>query len=902
MTLGTTLFTEEHRFYFFGRDRDIDDLAEHITKHPLVVLFGASGSGKTSLINVGLCPRLMQGRHQSKAWDFVSLQPGSTPLETLKSKSAKWLEWRDLTVTKKTSRQVLMVIDQFEELFTTSRQEITAFSDAILRLALLPDMHILLALRSDYYSQLMSSPLGKVAQNRLVYIFPLDRAGLHDAITEPAESAGSEIEVALVERLINDTLGEPGALPFLQETLAVLWRRLKQPRLTLSDYENLTQSVEGTRSGLEAAMALHAEEVLKQFPPTSAMLTKRIFMRLVQFGEGRQHTRRTQTEEQLQAESTGGAEVASVIGSLVQERLLTVHADTSDGVRRINLAHEKLIEGWPRLIEWIEELQEGEKQRRRLEEKAIEHGRLGINHALLDDKELQEADNYLKSDAGKVLGQSEQLAILITHSRIALNPGWHSLGTFLLGGAVLCIALWLGVVYLGLFQLEHNVQIAIWLGILLLLVAGFSGIWFSTRRHVYWLQTITQGLGQRKIAHWTVSIGLISSMVGYLLVGLPFMHQIQHCRAAGFQLPTRNVTNVALVNHGIDPYNADVVYRILTNQASIDAWLTTDEEAAQCPLFFNKVANLQPIQDSTGGSSILASIDNAAAVGQPKSVDASCFAVGELAFALVKAIDPQTIIITDDSDALTVDLCKLWSLNYDGQVALAAGNLVEAERLLHQAVQEDPTYAIAHMNLGDVYRMQGDIDSTLEHYKSAITLAPDNGYFHHKLADLYHDLWIAAPDTVHFELAEQAYQAAINANPNLVEAYSGLANLYITGYVKLDQATQLLDSAWAILAVSTTYAPEDKARLQSVLSKNLGLLAYNNENYSAAITYLQQADTFSNAYDLEILNYLGLAYKVSAKADEACTTWSRLELIMSEQQLQLPERLVQELAVCKGQP
>ena len=206
------------------------------------------------------------------------------------------------------------------------------------------------------------------------------------------------------------------------------------------------------------------------------------------------------------------------------------------------------------------------------------------------------------------------------------------------------------------------------------------------------------------------------------------------------------------------------------------------------------------------------------------------------------------------------------------------------------------------MNLGDVYRMQGDIDSTLEHYKSAITLAPDNGYFHHKLADLYHDLWIAAPDTVHFELAEQAYQAAINANPNLVEAYSGLANLYITGYVKLDQATQLLDSAWAILAVSTTYAPEDKARLQSVLSKNLGLLAYNNENYSAAITYLQQADTFSNAYDLEILNYLGLAYKVSAKADEACTTWSRLELIMSEQQLQLPERLVQELAVCKGQP
>jgi tetratricopeptide (TPR) repeat protein len=254
----------------------------------------------------------------------------------------------------------------------------------------------------------------------------------------------------------------------------------------------------------------------------------------------------------------------------------------------------------------------------------------------------------------------------------------------------------------------------------------------------------------------------------------------------------------------------------------------------------------------------------------------------------------------EESEALLVDSCRLWSLNNEGYAALVAGDLVRAEQLLAQALQEDPDYAIAHINLGDVYLAQGHTDQALAEYHTAVDLAPGEARFNHKLADKYHDLWLNARDEERLLLAEKYYQAAITANPGFVEPYSGLANLYIMGGVKLDQAKRHLDDAWAILEGSAAYSPLEKTRLKSALRKNFGLLAYNHQDYAAAITYFEEADALSDDFDIDILGILGVAYQAIEQHDQACAAWLRLEQLLQEKGLNAPEWLVTRLTACKS--
>jgi hypothetical protein len=123
-------------------------------------------------------------------------------------------------------------------------------------------------------------------------IAPLRGKALREAIQQPATDLGVYLEAGLLERLLADAADEPGVLPLVQETMEQLWGKMQRRLLPLNAYERLGS---GGRSGLTVAVATKADDTLKGLSEPQQAMARRIFLRLVQFGEGRANTRRQQS-------------------------------------------------------------------------------------------------------------------------------------------------------------------------------------------------------------------------------------------------------------------------------------------------------------------------------------------------------------------------------------------------------------------------------------------------------------------------------------------------------------------------------------------------------------------------------------------------------------------------------
>ncbi len=132
--------------------------------------------------------------------------------------------------------RLLLVVDQFEEIFTLGQATAAAFQGRLLELIAARACYVVLTVRADFYPDLMISPLWGSIQHHRCEVLPLDAGGLRQAIIQPAQAVGVAVEPALVERLVADAAGEPGILPIVQETLRLLWDRLDQRSLTLGAY------------------------------------------------------------------------------------------------------------------------------------------------------------------------------------------------------------------------------------------------------------------------------------------------------------------------------------------------------------------------------------------------------------------------------------------------------------------------------------------------------------------------------------------------------------------------------------------------------------------------------------------------------------------------------------------
>ena len=422
---GMVPFDEADSARFFGREQEVQELVERLRLHPFLAVIGASGSGKSSLVRAGLIPALRKSQaFGSGDWVVRTMRPGAAPLETL--------------------TQLITDIPRARELGA-----VDSGADAVAELALPAGVRLLLVVdqyrrnlhhrwqrRKHSSNRCNGLPLrrllcGADGAGRFLRRPDVRRYGARSRPTgsrlrrwaKPAcaarscgrpNSAGVAVEAALVERLVADAAGEPGVLPLVQETLVLLWERLERRFLPMRAYEALvlTRDAYGgqpseERSGLQVAIARRADATLAKPDQAQQVIARRIFLRLIQFGEGRADTRRQQPLDALRSAGDDPRLFDQTLQQLAASRLLTLSGTETNDERptandqsstnggatpssivhrpssaNVDIAHEALIGGWPALQGWLSERRESELTRRRLEDKAQEWARLGANPAV----------------------------------------------------------------------------------------------------------------------------------------------------------------------------------------------------------------------------------------------------------------------------------------------------------------------------------------------------------------------------------------------------------------------------------------------------------------------------------------------------------------------------------------
>lgn len=432
---GMRPFSENDESRFFGRDGEIDELLNRLRLESFLTVIGASGSGKSSLVFAGLISKLKQsGLFGTGQWCIRSFRPGTRPLANLQAVlggdvTALEVRIKQLLSTESDAQRFLLVVDQLEEVFTQGGAEATTFQETLLRLMGIPNVYLILTVRADFYPDLMGSLLWERMSPHRFEVLPLNTTGLKQAIVKPAEGVDVYVDPVLVERLLVDAKGEPGVLPLIQETLVLLWEKLKRRFLPLSAYELLVLSRPDYGStpnqpctGLQVAIAYRADAALADLETEEQrVIARRIFLRLIQFGEGRPNTRRQQLEENLRSSADDLNRFKNTLDHFANRRLLTFSGAQDSQNRTVDIAHEALISGWPTLQQWIAARQEAEQTRRRLEDKTLDWLKLNKKGGLLDIVELEEVKRWLATSDATELGYDQSLTDLVVASQADID-------------------------------------------------------------------------------------------------------------------------------------------------------------------------------------------------------------------------------------------------------------------------------------------------------------------------------------------------------------------------------------------------------------------------------------------------------------------------------------------------
>ena len=399
---GMRPFSREQEDLFFGRDGEIEAVISGLRRQRFVAIIGPSASGKSSLALAGVAPRLRHhGLDGGEGWHVETLRVGRDPVAELSLATGRWR-------AAPSRRPLLLVIDQLEELYAPAVADAREFEDALAALVDDPDIHVVVTVRADFYPNLMSGHLWPLISRSRVEVVPLTGHGLREAIRAPARARSVVVAEALVERLAAETEGQPGLLPFLQETLVTLWGALDHRLLTLEAYES-----SGDRAGTSAvqqAIRRVADDAVGEIEanhPGAERLVRNMLVSLVQFGQGRPDTRRQVPVADLAGAAPDQTIFDSVFTTLVERRLVTVDQG-ADGTQVADLSHEAIIRGWPTLAAWIEEDRAAEAAGRRLHAEAEEwreretggHPDVG----LLQSLDLEDARRWLAAAADEGRG------------------------------------------------------------------------------------------------------------------------------------------------------------------------------------------------------------------------------------------------------------------------------------------------------------------------------------------------------------------------------------------------------------------------------------------------------------------------------------------------------------------
>jgi DNA-binding SARP family transcriptional activator/ABC-type glycerol-3-phosphate transport system substrate-binding protein len=330
---GLAFYDVTDRESFFGRDDEIAACLARLDSSRFLVVSGPSGCGKSSLVRAGLVPALQRRGHSVTV--FV---PGRDPDTAL----------AEARVTG--GRTTLLVVDQLEELLALdgAPEAAESFCTALATHAseVAP---VVVAIRADRLAALAANPtLARLTEQGLHLVSPMRDESLRAAIEGPAEQAGLRLEHGLVDLLVRDTEGEPGALPLLSHALVETWRRRDGRVLTVEGYR--------ATGGIRGAVARSADRLYESLTAEERTTLRSLLLRLVATSPDGEPIR-----SRVSSRVLGGDPARErLIGLLVRTRLVTAEADT------VEVAHEALVRAWPRLRSWLDEDAAGQRILRHL--------------------------------------------------------------------------------------------------------------------------------------------------------------------------------------------------------------------------------------------------------------------------------------------------------------------------------------------------------------------------------------------------------------------------------------------------------------------------------------------------------------------------------------------------------
>jgi WD40 repeat protein/DNA-binding SARP family transcriptional activator len=372
---GLRSFTEADAADFFGREELVERLAARMRETTrgsrLLAVVGPSGSGKSSLVRSGLVPALRRGALPgSDSWFVAEMLPGEEPFAKLKEallgvaispptgellddvEQARdgLLRAANLLLPPDGSELVL-VIDQFEELFTlVEDDDVRArFLDTLVTAAThrRSRVRLLVTLRADFYDRpLLHREFGDLLGARTQVITPLATDELEQAISGPAAGVSAVVEPALAAQLVAEVAGQPGALPLFQYALTEVFDRREDGVLTVGAYRQI--------GGVSGALARRAEDTYSRLEPGAREAARQLLLRLVSVGEGTDDTRRRVLRAELVSLASRAHEMEAAIDALGRARLLSFDRDPETRGPTVEVAHEALLREWDRLRDWID--------------------------------------------------------------------------------------------------------------------------------------------------------------------------------------------------------------------------------------------------------------------------------------------------------------------------------------------------------------------------------------------------------------------------------------------------------------------------------------------------------------------------------------------------------------------
>ena len=412
---------------FFGRETFLKKLVGRLASGSLqdteqngnrfLAIVGPSGSGKSSLVKAGLIPSLWESAVPgSDRWFIVEMVPGARPLDELEvalirvaadqAGNIRGQLERDRNgllravelILPKDNSELLLVIDQFEELFTLVPDEAsrTHFLDILTAAATDPRsrLRIIVNLRADFYDRPLHYPeFGRLIRNHIETVLPLTAEELERAILHPAEQAGVSFEPGMVATIIDDVLYQPGALPLLQYALTELFEARDGRSLTHAAYKSI--------GGTAGALARRAEELYHEQESEGQEAIRQMLLRLIAVDEdstASPDTRRRVPRSELAAMVQDEELMDDLIDAFADYRLLTLDHDPESRRPTVEIAHEALLREWQRLRSWLDESRADLRLRRQLGRAAEEWRQAGKDSSFaLQGTKLEQFETWGKS-------------------------------------------------------------------------------------------------------------------------------------------------------------------------------------------------------------------------------------------------------------------------------------------------------------------------------------------------------------------------------------------------------------------------------------------------------------------------------------------------------------------------